>query len=77
MSFYQKTGTAASGSDHRRKWDLNEYATKANERLAEERAALEAKNNKSKPKGPKVKRELLQSREEKVSSYFQMISICE
>ena len=75
MSFYQKTGTAASGGDHRRKWDLNEYAAKANERLAEERAALEAKNNKTKPKGPKVKRELLQAREEKAGCCFNMILI--
>ncbi|KAE9552241.1 hypothetical protein FO519_004550 [Halicephalobus sp. NKZ332] len=66
MSYYQKTGAAASGNDHRKKWDLNEYAAKANERLAEERATLEAKNSKGKPKGPKVKRELLQAREEKV-----------
>uniref|UniRef100_A0AC34QB29 U4/U6.U5 small nuclear ribonucleoprotein 27 kDa protein n=1 Tax=Panagrolaimus sp. JU765 TaxID=591449 RepID=A0AC34QB29_9BILA len=73
MSFYQKTGTAASGTDHRRKWDVNEYAAKANERLAEEREKYEAKNNKNKPKGPKVKRELLQAREEKVGYHFLII----
>lgn len=73
MSFYQKTGAAVSGTDHRRKWDVNEYAAKANERLAEEREKFEAKNSKSKPKGPKVKRELLQAREEKVCLTFKTI----
>uniref|UniRef100_A0AC34F3G5 U1-type domain-containing protein n=1 Tax=Panagrolaimus sp. ES5 TaxID=591445 RepID=A0AC34F3G5_9BILA len=66
MSFYQQTGAAVSGADHRRKWDTNEYQAKANERLAEEKAAMEAKKNKEKPKGPKPRRELLQARDEKV-----------
>jgi U4/U6.U5 tri-snRNP component SNU23 len=66
MSFYQNTGAAVSGAEHRRKWDVNEFQAKANERLAEEKATLEAKKSKEKPKGPKPRRELLQARDEKV-----------
>ena len=70
MSYHQKPGPAHSGGDHRRKWDVNEYQAKANERLAAEKAELEAKKSKEKPKGPKVRRELLHARVEKVSLIF-------
>uniref|UniRef100_A0A7E4VMK3 U1-type domain-containing protein n=1 Tax=Panagrellus redivivus TaxID=6233 RepID=A0A7E4VMK3_PANRE len=66
MSFYDKTGASASAGDHRRKWDTNEYTRLANERKEKEREEFEEKNSKTKPKGPKVRRELLHFREEKV-----------
>ncbi|GMT21044.1 hypothetical protein PFISCL1PPCAC_12341, partial [Pristionchus fissidentatus] len=62
MSFYDKQGASTSGPGFRRTWDTKEYEAKAMERLNAERDEAEGKA----PKGPRIKRELLQSRDYKV-----------
>ncbi|CAD6185833.1 unnamed protein product [Caenorhabditis auriculariae] len=66
MSFYEQTGTNASGTDHRRKWNEADYALKAQARLLEEKEKEDIRLGKAKPDGPKVKRELLKARDYKV-----------
>lgn len=63
---YSRNGSNAAAGDHRRKWDVNEYSARANERKAKERDDYDEKNSKDKMKGPKIRRELLHYREEKV-----------
>jgi hypothetical protein len=88
MSFYEKTGAAAAGGSHRRKWDTTEYEIKANERLAKEQEEMEKKKGGKrsaklidgiKPPPPK---KLLEAREYKVgllvifsltTSFFRLI----
>jgi U4/U6.U5 tri-snRNP component SNU23 len=61
------SSSSSAPKDHRRTWDKSEFEAKAQERLAAEREAFEIKKGTIKPpKGPKVKRELLQPREFKV-----------
>lgn len=73
MSFYERTGSAVSGLNHRRTWDTAEYQIKANERLVREREQAEKKSKKGKrPKDtddefkPPVPTKLLHARETKV-----------
>lgn len=60
MSFYDKQGSS-TGGNFRRTWDTKEYEAKATERLNAERDEAEGKH-----RGPKIKRELLKSRDYKV-----------
>lgn len=73
MSFYERSGAAASSSTHRRTWDTAEYQIKANERQTKEREESDRKGKKGKrPKDglddlkPPPPKRLLEAREKQV-----------
>ncbi|PAV67066.1 hypothetical protein WR25_18402 [Diploscapter pachys] len=66
MSFYEQSGSNASGTDHRRKWNAAEYTARAQQRMLDEREAAEKKSGKRKDDEPKVKKEMLQARDYKI-----------
>ncbi|CAO4371470.1 Protein CBG00030 [Caenorhabditis briggsae] len=66
MSFYQQSGSQASGTNHRRTWDEKEYSLAAHQRALDEKEAEDIRTGKKKKDEPKVKREMLKAREYKV-----------